>query len=401
MTYKYVAYDAENKVVKGTLGVTSESAAADSLERSGLKIVSLRKAREWNIRPLLPTFYGVKPRQVILVSRQIAMLLERGSGFLTALRLARDQTTSRGLKEILADIIRDVGTGVTFSAAVAKHPQAFPLSYSRMMKVGEETGKLEVVLKQMAASMERDEKAKRRVRAALTYPAFVMLLGLITVVVMVTAVLPPLTRMFTEFDAQLPWTTELLTASIDFVASYKFYLLGAVVILISVVPWYLRRPSGRYQFERLLLKLPVIGRVVLIHNMSNFSRIMHMLLAAGLPMTEVVSVARQSAQSEVLRQALGNIPKKLFQGQSLSRAMKADRLFPDMLVQMVTIGEETNTLESSFEAIADRYELESEDSLAALTSILEPLALLLVGLVIGFIAVSVMMPMYSVYNVIG
>ena len=401
MIYKYVAYTPQKKVVKGTLGVISESVAVETLERAGLRILSLKEVRRWSIEQLLPTLFGVKAQDVILFSRQLAMLFERGTGFLTALRLSRDQTTSRVLKKILTDVVTDVEAGSTFSAAVVKHPQAFPLAYSRMMRVGEQTGKLEVVLKEVATHMEQDEATGKRVRAALTYPGLVVFLGIATAVVLVTAVLPPLIRVFAQFNTQLPWPTRLILTLASFAADYKFYLLGIVFLLIALLLWAVTRSSGRYQLERLVMKLPMIGRIVLVRNLSHFTRITSILLGAGLPMIEVITMARQSAQSEVVRRALDNIPRSVLQGQGLSQAMEASRLFPSMLIQMVITGEETNTLDSSFATLADHYEFEFNQALTVFISTLEPLLVVLVGLVVGFIAVAAMMPIYSIYDVMG
>ena len=401
MNYKYVAYTPQKKVVKGTLGVVSESVAVEALERAGLRILSLKEVRQWNIEQVLPTLFGVKVLDVILFSRQLAMLLEKGTGFVTALRLSRDQTTSRVLKKILTGVVTDVETGSTFSAAVAKHPQAFPPAYSRLMRVGEQTGKLEVVLRDVATHMEQDEAAGKRVRTALIYPGLIVTLGVVTVVVLVRVVLPPLMRIFAQFNTQLPWPTRVVLALAGFVSDYKFYLLGAVFLLVSLLIWYSTRSSGRYQLERLVMKLPVIGRISLLRNLSHFSRITSVLLGAGLPVTEVMAVARQSVQSEVIRQELGNIPKSLLQGQGLSQAMKASHLFPSMLIQMVITGEETNTLDSSFAVVADHYEFEFNQALTVFISMLEPLLVLLVGLGVGFVAISAMMPIYSIYDIMG
>jgi len=401
MAYEYVAYTPQRNVVKGTLGVTNETVAVEALERAGLMVLSLREVRRWDIERQLPTLFRVKTQEVILFSRQLAMLLERGTGFLTALQMSRDQIVSKVLQKILTAVITDVKTGSSFSTAIAKHPQAFPLAYSRMMRVGEKTGKLEVVLREVATYMEQDEATRKKVRIALTYPVFVVLLGLVTGIVLVFAVIPPLMHIFAEFNTQLPWPTRILLALGGFVSGYKFYLLGTVFSLALLFVWYAGRSAGRYQLERLVMKLPVIGRISLLRSLSHFSHITSILLGAGLPIIEVMPLVRQSVQSEVLRQELENVPKSLLQGQSLSQAMKSSRLFPGMLVQMVITGEETNSLDSSFAALADHYEFEFNQALTVLMSMLEPLLVVLVGLVVGFIAIAAMMPIYSIYDVMG
>ncbi|MBA7637980.1 Type II secretion system protein F [subsurface metagenome] len=213
--------------------------------------------------------------------------------------------------------------------------------------------------------------------------------------------IPPLMHIFAEFNTQLPWPTRILLALGSFVSGYKFYLLGAVFSLALLFVWYAGRSAGRYQLEKLIMKLPVIGRISLLRSLSHFSHITSILLGAGLPIIEVMPLVRQSVQSEVLRQELENVPKSLLQGQSLSQAMKSSRLFPGMLVQMVITGEETNSLDSSFAALAEHYEFEFNQTLTVLMSMLEPLLVVLVGLVVGFIAIAAMMPIYSIYDVMG
>lgn len=401
MDYKYIAYTPQSKIVKGTLKVPTKSMAIESLERSGLKVLSLRKAREWNASRLLPSSSSVKARDIILFSRQLAMLLERGTGFITALQLSLDQTSSQALRKILEMVIEDVREGSTLSSAIAKHPRVFPLAYTRMVMLGEQTGRMEATLRELASNMEKDEAAKKKVRSALTYPAFLLVLGIITAVVMMTAVLPSITRLFDEFDAELPWNTRMVISIGDFFTDFGYYLLGGICLLFLILVWYIRQPSGRYNFEKLALKLPLVGRIILSHNMRSYSQMMATLLKSGLPMTEVMAVARQSASGELMRQTLAKIPDNLLQGQSLSQTMRADKFFPDMLVQMTATGEETNTLDDSFAAVADHYEAEFDETMASAMTVLEPVMLVVIGLLIGFVAVSVIMPIYSVYNVIS
>jgi len=399
MNFKYVAYTSQNKIVKGTLGVPSRSVAVETLEQSGLKVVSLKKAKRWDTSRFLQSS-SIKARDVILFSRQLAMLLESGAGFLTSLQLSRDQTSNKALKTILDGVIEDVRSGSTFSSAIAKYPKAFPLAYTRMMKLGEQAGNMETVLRELATNIEKDEAAKKKVKGALTYPIFLLILGVITAIIMMTAVLPSITNLFTEFDTELPWTTRTVMAVGDFFTYAKYYLIGGILLIALFTMWYIKRPSGRYRLEKIILRLPVIGRISLFHNMRGFSRSMATLLKAGLPMKDVMTVVQQSAPSEVMRQTLSRIPHHLLQGKSLSQAMRTEQIFPAMLVQMVTTGEETNTLDSSFAAIADHYESEFDDTLASFISTLEPVMLLFIGLVIGFIAVAVIMPIYSLNSVI-
>lgn len=401
MAYKYIAYSPQKKLIKGTLAVAEQSTAVMALERAGLRILSLREIKRPKFLKWVPPLFEVKNQDVILFSRQLAMMLERGTGFLTALKLAREQVSGRALKKVLREIIADVETGTTFSEAVEKHTRAFSVAYSKLMRVGEKTGKLEVVLKQIAAYMEQDETTKKKVKTAITYPLFVVLLGMVTGIILVTVVIPPLTRIFTEFNTQLPWPTRFVLASAGFITTYKYYVLGTGSSMFLFLVWFSRRRTGRYLMEKILLKIPIMGRLYRLRTLAHLSRINSMLIGAGLPIVEAVQLARQSVQSEMLRRELYRIPDCLLQGQSLSQAIQNITWFPSMVNQLVIIGEETNTLDASFSMLADHYDFEFDQAMSQFMSTLEPALVLLVGLVVGFIAISAMMPIYSIYDVMG
>jgi type IV pilus assembly protein PilC len=401
MAYKYIAYDFQKKLISGTLSVAEQTTAVKALERAGLRILSLREVKRPRFLKWLPPLFEVKNQDVILFSRQLAMMLERGTGFLTALKLAREQIAGRALKKVLREVITDVETGTTFSAAVEKHPRAFSVAYSKLMRVGEKTGKLEIVLKQIADYMEQDEATAKKVKTAITYPLFVVLLGMVTGVILVTVVMPPLTRIFAEFNTQLPWPTRFVLGLTRFITSYKYHLLGIGSYLFLFLVWFSRGRSGRALMEEILLKIPLLGRLYRLRTLAHLSRIISMLIGAGLPVVEAVQLARQSVQSETLRWELRQVPARLLQGQSLSQAIHNITWFPSMVNQMVVMGEETNTLDASFSMLADHYDFEFGQAMSQFMSTLEPVLVLLVGLVVGFIAISAMMPIYSIYDVMG
>ena len=400
MPYKYVAYDKEKQLVKGMLPVSTEGLAIDTLAKSGLKILSLKEVKRSGFQGLSSLFSSVKPSNVVLFSRQLAMLLERGTGFLTALKLSRDQAPGSKLKRILSGVIADIEAGNTFSAAIEKYPQIFPLSYRRMIQVGEQTGNLEVVLYEVAAYMERDEATKKKIKSIMVYPIFILILGIGTAVLVTLFVMPSLVRLFDSFEAQLPWTTKLLLAVTGFLGDYILYIITIGFLVVLLIVWYMQRPGGRYLMERIIWKLPIVRRISVLRSIHNLCRVMSILIGAGLSMIEVLRIAEQSAHSEMVRRALKKVPERLFQGQSLSQAMRADALFPSVLTQMVMLGENTNSLDNSFATMADHYEFEFNESITSFTSMLEPALMLIVGLGIAFVAVSVIMPIYSVYSLL-
>lgn len=398
MPYKYVAYDKERQLVKGVLPVSTEGLAIDTLAKSGLKILSLREVKPRGLQRLPLLFSSIKPSDVVLFSRQLAMLLERGTGFLTALRLSRDQAGGSKLKQVLSDVIADIEAGNTFSVAIEKYPEIFPVSYQRMIQVGEQVGNLEEVLFEVAAYMERDEATKKKVKSIMVYPTFILVLGIATAALLTLFVMPSLVRLFEAFEAQLPWTTRALLAVSGFFSDYILYVISIGFLVVVLIIWYFRRPGGRFVIEMILWKLPVIRRISVMRSLHNLCRVMSILIGSGLSMLEVLKIAEQSAYSELVCRALRKLPDRLLQGQSLSQAMGADDLFPSVLTQMVMLGENTNSLDNSFSTMADHYEFEFNESVNSLTSVLEPALMLIVGLGIAFIAVSIIMPIYQVYS---
>jgi type IV pilus assembly protein PilC len=401
MIYKYTAYTPQKTIVRGILDVVSQKEAIATLERSGLNILSLKRSGRLNLERILPFLYTVKPGDIVMFSRQLAMLLERGVGFLVALRLSKDQVANRTLKKVLDDIAGEVEGGSTFADAVARYPRIFPLTFSQMMRVGEQSGKLETVLREVAAHIEQDEVIRKKIRSASVYPGLIFLMGIATATVLITTVLPSLINLFSQFSTELPWPTRVTVAIATFLEEYWIWLLAAILAITVAFFWSSRYKTGKYYLEKTLQKIPIAGHIGFLRSMYQFSRISAIMLGAGLSITEVISVARESVSSELIRRELDKIPAILIQGQSLSQAMKASTLFPTMLVQMVITGEETNTMESSFTALADHYDFEFDQTMNTFMAVLEPTLVLIIGLIVGFIAVSTMMPIYSIYDVMA
>ncbi len=401
MNFKYTAYTPQQKITSGVLEATDKNMAAEMLERAGYNLLSLKSYRKYSVEDILPSLFSVKKTDIVLFSRQLAMLLDKGIKFMSALELSKEQVRNRILKKRIQAVLDDVEGGSTFSDALAKHPDVFPITYFNMIKVGEKAGKLEEVLREEAEHLEKEEVARKKIRSAFIYPGVIFLMGIGTVIVLLTTVLPSMMDLFTQFGSELPLPTRITVSLAEFFDSYAVYVIGGILFLILSIMIYSRTGSGRYVLERFLLCLPVVGRIISLRNLEQFSRISAILLSAGLPVPEVIEIAQQGVQSETVRHELAKIPENLVQGQGLSGSMKNSNLFPSMLIQMVITGEETNTLESSFEALAEHYAYEFNQSLSTFISLLEPVLILIIGLVIGFIAVSAMMPIYSIYDVMA
>ena len=396
LAFKYVAFTPSGQQVEGSIEASTEEAAEQTLWESGYRIVTLRAIRTWpRLDELFPTVLGIKPPEIITFSRQMATLIESGIAVLPALELLQRQA-SRGLGRVLGDLAQTIKKGSSLSDALREHSQVFPSIYARMIAVGERTGNLEVILRQLATHMEKEQAIIKRVRGAMAYPAFVILLAIGVVAILVTMALPPLISLFDEFDAKLPLPTRILLAVSHFATAYGLYVAVALVSAVVIGIVYVRRPNGRSQLDYALLRLPLIGPVTVLSNAARFSGTTAILLRAGIPVSEVMDLVIDTTENRIVRERLRDVQEEMLRGEGLSGPLANSKLFPPMLVQMVEVGEETGTLDANLETMADFYGREVDERISTLTSMIQPTMTLGVGAVVAFIAVSIIMPMYDI-----
>lgn len=397
MQFKYVVFTKTGQMVTGVTEAPSEQVAEEALWRAGYIIAKMEAVRPLpSLRDLLPTIFAVRRQDLIIFSRQLATLLESGVAILPALQLLGDQVGNPILRQALHQVSEDIQAGASLSEALAKHPRVFPVLYRRMIHVGERTGRLEGILHQLVTYMSKEEAISKKVSSAMVYPSLILALAAVVVTILVTVTLPAILGLYRELNVELPWTTRALIALSDFVQKYGVFILSGLILLIAALMLYIRQPLGRWQFHYLLLHLPILGPVNLRSAISRLVRTMSTLLRAGLPMAEVMDLLLQTTGNDVLRQAVAAVRAQLLAGHGLSQPLSTQRIFPRLVVQMVRVGEETGTLDNNLETLADFYEEEADRAITTMTSLIEPALIILVGLVVGFIAVSVIMPMYSI-----
>ncbi len=396
MPYKYVAYTKTGEWVQGQLNVPSEAAAEEALWRQDYVIVSLRQARPGaDLASLMPSFFGVKPRELIVFSRQLATLIESGITILTGLQMLSEETSSKALQKALQEVSDDVQEGETLAGALRKHTHIFPHIYSRMIEIGERMGNMESVLRQVATYMEKRESLTRKLRGAMAYPSFIMLLALGVAYLMITITLPGIMGLFTEFDIELPTPTKVLLAMTEFSTAYRTQMTAGIALVVTALVLYLRTPIGQRQRDALLLKIPIIGDINIQSNVSQLCHTMSILLMAGLPMSEIMNLIVETMTNVILKEAFGRVRTEMLQGHGLSGPIREEKVFPRLLAQMVRVGEETGTLDTNLETLAIFYEEEADRKISALTGMMEPALMLFVGGMVMFMAVSVIQPMYT------
>jgi len=396
-SYRYEATTVQGKLVKGTIKATGEIEAERLLVGRGLDPVHVDVVPSmFSLEEALPSLFKVKPRDVVVFSRQLATLLRSGVSLLPALEVLQGQvTTSRVFKKILESIVNDLRSGGSFTQSISKHPTTFSEIYCRTITVGEQTGNMEMVLNRMADYLEKQGAVAKKVKGALTYPMMVMGVGLVVIVILMTVVMPQLMGMFTSMGAELPLPTKILIGVSNTLTTYPLYFVIAGVVLVAVVLWLVKQPTGRRLFDRIRLSAPLIGTPTLLGELARLSRTMSVLITAGLNLQEIMELVPQSSNNSVIRDALNQVGERLVLGEGLSQPMSRLAVFPPLLVQMVAVGEESNTLDFTLGVVADFYEVTAEEKTSAMTGMISPLSTAIIGLLVGFIAISVLMPMYT------
>ncbi|MFN2281629.1 MAG: type II secretion system F family protein [Anaerolineales bacterium] len=396
MPFRYIAYNAAGEEQRGVLQVEREETAERLLYNQGLTIAKLTKLpAAFNLTKWFPTFFGPKTRDIIVFSNQLANLVESGVTLLDGINLMAEEVSSKPLQKVLYEVIDDIRQGSAISTALARHELVFPPIYYQMIRVGEQTGNLGGVLRQLAVHLEKENTIKSRIRGAMTYPALVLCLAFIVVLILMNFTLPPLLNLYSEFEAELPWPTRFLMSSSEFFLQNRLFLLLGLIAVILAGFFYFRTTRGRRQLAHILLKMPVIGPVNTNGNTARFSRTLSTLLSAGLQLTESMELTGQTIQNVVLREEIDSLQEETLQGRGIATPLAGSKYFPKMLSQVVRVGEETGSLDSQLITLASYYEEEVDRSLDTLTSLLEPGMVIFVGLIVAFVAISVIMPMYS------
>jgi type IV pilus assembly protein PilC len=401
MSFRYLAYTSGGEPTQGVLNVEREEVAERILWDRGLVIAELRPiSRGLKLADIFPTFFGPKPLDVILFSRQMATMIDSGVDLVRALRLLSEHVDKESFARTIREVEEDLRIGSSLASALEKHPFVFPSIYCRMIEVGQRTGNFAAVLGDLADYMEKSQSTLRRIRGAMAYPAFIVGLAAIVIFIIVNITLPPMMGLFAEFGAELPWPTRFLITITEFASTYKLHLFLGAALLSVCLFLYASRPSGRRRLHSLLLKLPLVGSILIEGAVARISRTMGTLLRAGLPLPDSLELTQNTLNNAIIREALEEVRQETIQGRGISDPLSSIGLFPPMLAYMVRIGEETGTLDDHLTTLADFYEDEVDRRIKAMTGVLEPALTIFIGLLVGFVAISVIMPMYGLLQAI-
>lgn len=400
MVIKYIAYNPEGERLSGSLEAETPQAAEKILIRSNLTVVSLKKEfrfpkLSFDLQKQMPSLFRLKTQELVSFNHELASLLESGISLLPAIKVLQSKVRNSLFKRTLQQVSKDIELGISFSEACSKHPNVFPSIYIRLVTIGEATGNLRVMLHQAAIHLEKQTAMKAKVKKALKYPFVVLLIGILATIIMMTVTLPALTNLISESGGELPLNARILLSTNDFLVAYGLYMLLGFS-LAGLLGWvYFRTPSGIKRKEHLLRRLPLIRGVTANSNMATFNRNLSTLLDAGIPLTEAIELTINATDSDIVRNALVEVRGDLLTGEQLSQAISRQEVFPPMVSQMITVGEQAGTLQSNVEALANLYEQATDESVDTLTGMIQPTVVVLAGGLVGFIMITLMQSVYG------
>ncbi|MDQ3757939.1 MAG: type II secretion system F family protein [Actinomycetota bacterium] len=394
--FKYEAVTADGAAVSGVVKSDTIGGARMALLNQGIDLPELEEKR--GILQFEITKERVSRTELMHFSRQLAAFLRSGIPILEGIEVLREGAGNKTLRRVLAEVGESLRGGETFLGAISAHPQVFPEFYRGMVGAAELTGRLDSVLDRLSHYIERDLEAKRKIRSALAYPLVILAMSVVTVCVLTIFVLPRFETFFDSLDAKLPLPTRMLLSVTDFLTTYWFAFAGLAVLLVIGGLFLRRSRKGRALFDALLLKLPVVGQTVRYAVIERFCRVLASMAQAGVPLPEAMAVAGDTANNAVYRDALVGARERMIRGEGIARPIAATELFPIAAVQMFRVGEDTGSLDEQLETAAEFFEQELDYKIKKLTTLFEPAVIILMGVVVGFVAIALVSAMYGIFQ---
>jgi type IV pilus assembly protein PilC len=395
--FKYSAFDEAGHKVSGVEEATSVGAAHLALLERGYQPLEVLEKRK-SILQFEITKKRAPRKDLMHFSRQLGVFVQAGIPIMEALEVIAEETTNKLMKAALLDMIERLQAGDTFASAAAAHPEVFPSFYLGILGSAELTGTLDVVLDQLADYIQRDIDARSKITSALIYPAVVMGMSIVTVVILAAFVLPRFEVFFKSFNAKLPLPTRMMLSISGFVSSWWFVLLGGVLAIVITMAVVRRSDSGRARLDAIVLKLPILGDLVQTAILERVCRILSSMIHAGVALPEAMTVTANSANNAVYRRGLSTIRERMMEGKGLSDPLTDTGLFPGAARQMFRVGEETGTLDQQLQTAALYYGRELDIKVKRFTSLFEPAVIIFMGIIVGFVAVALVSAMYGIYR---
>jgi type IV pilus assembly protein PilC len=403
-SYGYTAINAQGLEMDGVISANDLDAAREQLRVKGLLAKSLNEVDQGGgvANKSIGSFgKPVKPKSLQIFSRQFATMIEAGLNVVGALVILEDQTDDQGLAVVVVELRKDVESGLLLSEAMSKHPKVFSRLYISMVEAGEAAGILDIVLDRVAFQIEKQEAIRRRVKGAMVYPTMVLIFATMVLIGMLMFLVPIFVKIFASLGGQLPTLTQYVLYASNFLHAYWFIVIPSMIASPFIFKKWKATENGRRNWDRFKLKVPMkIGDTVLKVTMARFSRTLSTLVASGVDIIKALEITGQTSGNWVIEDALAGVRARVHEGVPIAQPLVENPVFPPMVSQMVKIGEETGELEKMLGKIADFYEDEVDAAVQSLTSIIEPVMMIGVGVMVGIVIISMYLPMFKMLTLV-
>jgi general secretion pathway protein F len=404
--YEYTALNKSGKNINGIIDADSLVAARQKLRGSGIFPVDVKetssKPKDLRSGPVSVSgiLKRIKPAEISIATRQLSILLSAGVPLVGSLDALVSQLTNPLIKKIMAQVKESVNEGNSLAHALSQHPRAFSNVYVNMVRAGEASGSLDVVLDRLADLGEQQQALRGRLKAALTYPVFMSIIGTLVLFFLITFIVPSITQIFSEMHQALPVPTVVLIKVSNFLKSFWWLIALGLACCILVITQLIKTPRGQYVWDEAKLRIPIIGPINRKIAIARFGMTLGSLLQAGVPLISALQIVRNIVNNVIIADVIDNAVEEIQAGKGIASPLAQSRWFPSIVVQMIFVGEQSGELETMLGKIADTYERDVESQIMAMTSMLEPVMILLMGLVILFIVISILLPIFEMNQMI-
>jgi type IV pilus assembly protein PilC len=398
--FTYKAREKSGNPVTGTIESVSESAAAKTLQSRGLFVLSIVEKRQFSLGGFFKKLNGVSEQDVAVFTRLLATMLSTGLPLTDALTDLTMQFRAPYFREIIQSLLRDVQSGTSLSEAMTRFPLVFNNLYINLMKAGEASGKVDEALQRLAETLEEQLDFKAKIKGAMTYPVIVTTATLAISIFMLTTIIPKIASVYKDYGSSLPLPTRVLIGFSDILTNYWWLWIGVIGLIVFFFRTIRKNPVGEYSTNNLLLRMPVFGKMNEEVAYTILCKTLGTLIASGVAILDAIKIVAAIMDNNYIRGGLISASRAVEKGLPFSLALKRDGTFPQMMVQLVAIGEETGTLDQSFLRVAKFYQDSAERRVKTLTTALEPFLLLLMGVMVGGLAIAVLLPMFNLVNVV-
>ena len=398
--YKWEGKTGKGAIKKGEMEGPSEAAVRIHLRQQNI-IPTKISSKGKEIKISLPFKKKVKQKSVAIFTRQLATMIDAGLPLVQSLEILSTQQENKTFKDVLREIKEDVEGGSTFAGALKKHPKAFNELYTNLVVAGEEGGILDNILNRLASYIEKSEALKKKVKSALVYPATIVAVAVIVVMILMIKVVPIFETMFKQAGNTLPLPTLIVVAISKIVKKYVIIFILALALFFYLFRKYYQTQSGKSLIDHFLLKLPVFGMLLRKIAVARFSRTLGTLVSSGVPILDGLSIVSRTSGNKTIETAILNARSSIREGETIAEPLGRSNIFPPMVIQMISVGESTGALDSMLSKIAEFYEEEVDVAVANLTSLLEPFLMVFLGVVIGGVVIAMYLPIFNMASAVG